>query len=99
MARPETDAARILECADGVAGALVSAASLATLMDLRLRQVKRRVYGDRRAMDVLLPAIEQLRELAAEIHIARSLAREQLEVLRLSRRQEKPGGYDEGSCR
>lgn len=86
MARPQSDEALVLECAEGMAAALASSAAMAADLDVRLRQIKRRVYGDRRSMAVLIPAVDQLRQLAGEIHVARSLGREMLEVLQRGRR-------------
>lgn len=93
MSRPTWIEQEILDCAEGISAKLAHVASLALVLDVRLRQVQRR--ADVRLLDVLSPAIEQLKQLAGEVHVARGLAFEQLEWLQKQRVQANRGGRDD----
>ena len=84
MARPTSDHDQLLECAEGVSATLADIASLTVILEILLRQVKRRVYGTR-AMDSVVPAMERLQDIIIQTHTGRSLMQEQLEILQQQR--------------
>jgi len=71
MARPTAEEQRLLENLESAAAALCSARSLAGVLRVRLQMVYRRVGGDSALLRVVEPAIDQLDELAGDLHNTR----------------------------
>ena len=84
MARPSRDYEHVLECTEGISGALADVANLTVILEILLRQVQRRVYGTR-TIKTVVPAMERLQEITSQVHTCRSLTQEQLEILQRQR--------------